>query len=316
MLRNSPVLSLFIAAVLGLGVSIVPIHLQAASDLEQHLRDQYKGKTLVLRNFYRGASLRYDASGQVTGMAVSGDWTVDAVVQIDDVRVSNHRLSIKAKRQHMGWVGGAGFSPVPSPAGKLGKAYEDTKKLRIEADLSPGETTADIADAAFARIFLTPSDHFVELVPDYWKPCMLVGVAGTNSKQYTACRFSPEFLAIPSVGYAPQGEPEAADAATPSTAIKISGAGRGGVTPPKVMYNRDPEFSEEARLAKYQGTIVLSLVVDKSGSPRNIRIVQPLGCGLDLRAVEAVTLWKFKPSMKDSEPVDVEIAVEVSFHLY
>jgi TonB family protein len=90
----------------------------------------------------------------------------------------------------------------------------------------------------------------------------------------------------------------------------------GGVSPPRVIYSVDPEFSEEARKAKYQGTCTLMLVVDASGHPTNIRVASSLGMGLDEKAIEAVKNWRFEPSMKDGHPVRVEIAVEVEFHLY
>jgi len=90
----------------------------------------------------------------------------------------------------------------------------------------------------------------------------------------------------------------------------------GGVSPPRVIYQVDPEFSEEARKAKYQGTCTLMLVVDKAGRPTNIRVASSLGMGLDEKAIEAVKNWRFEPSVKDGHPVNVEIAVEVEFHLY
>ncbi len=90
----------------------------------------------------------------------------------------------------------------------------------------------------------------------------------------------------------------------------------GGVSPPRVIYQVDPEFSEEARKAKYQGTCTLMLVVDTNGRPRNIRVASSLGMGLDEKAIEAVKQWRFEPSQKDGHPVPVEIAVEVEFHLY
>jgi periplasmic protein TonB len=90
----------------------------------------------------------------------------------------------------------------------------------------------------------------------------------------------------------------------------------GGISPPRVIYQVDPEFSEEARKAKYQGTCTLMLVVDTNGRPSNIRVASSLGMGLDEKAIEAVKQWRFEPSMKDNHPVRVEIAVEVEFHLY
>lgn len=90
----------------------------------------------------------------------------------------------------------------------------------------------------------------------------------------------------------------------------------GGVSAPKVVYQPDPEYSEEARKAKFQGTCVLSLVVGPDGRPRDIRIARSLGLGLDEKAIEAVKNWRFEPAIKDGKPVAVAINVEVDFRLY
>ena len=90
----------------------------------------------------------------------------------------------------------------------------------------------------------------------------------------------------------------------------------GGVSAPKAVYAPDPEYSEEARKAKYQGTCVLWLVVGPDGRPRDIRVARTLGLGLDEKAIEAVRTWKFEPAMKDGKPVAVQINVEVEFRLY
>jgi len=90
----------------------------------------------------------------------------------------------------------------------------------------------------------------------------------------------------------------------------------GGVSAPKAIYSPDPEYSEEARKAKYQGVCVLWLVVGPDGRPRDIRVARTLGLGLDEKAIEAVKTWRFEPAMKDNRPVAVQINVEVSFRLY
>src|SRR5579863_1507718 len=90
----------------------------------------------------------------------------------------------------------------------------------------------------------------------------------------------------------------------------------GGVSPPRQIFAPEPEFSEEARKAKYQGVCTLGLIVGTDGRPSNIRVLSSLGMGLDEKAIEAVKNWKFEPAMKDGHPVRVEIAVEVDFHLY
>jgi TonB family protein len=89
-----------------------------------------------------------------------------------------------------------------------------------------------------------------------------------------------------------------------------------GVTPPRPIYSPDPEFSEEARKAKYQGTCTLMIIVGTDGRPTNIRVVNSLGMGLDEKAIETVKTWRFEPGQKDGHAVNVEMAVEVDFHLY
>jgi len=304
-----------------LSIAIFPIHLQSASDVEQDLRDHYKAKIFVLRGFYDGSYLRYDASGQLARSAASGDWTVDGLLKVDDLHVSDHRLSIRATRLHMGWVRDAGFSPLGCPGGKTGEECEKAKMLNLEADFGPSEVTADNADALLAKVFLTPEDHFAELVPDYWKPCVLAGLSGTASKDYEGCTLSPEFVAVPGVALGSDANadpnrmrPEHDDSGSVQPP-RLSRVGQ-GIAPPKPLYQRFPEFNEPARRAKYQGTVTLMLVVDRSGAPTNVHVLRPLGCGLDEKAVRTVEAWRFKPAEKDGEPVDVEIAVEVDFHLF
>jgi TonB family protein len=90
----------------------------------------------------------------------------------------------------------------------------------------------------------------------------------------------------------------------------------GGVSAPKKIYDPDPEYSEEARKAKYQGTCVLYVVVGPDGKPRDIRVQRTLGLGLDEKAIEAVKTWRFEPATKDGKPVAVAINIEVDFRLY
>jgi protein TonB len=93
-------------------------------------------------------------------------------------------------------------------------------------------------------------------------------------------------------------------------------AGTHGVTVPTIVYNPEPSFSEEARKSKTQGVVTLILVVGKDGRPYNIRVGQSLGMGLDEKAIEAVSRWRFRPATFSGQPVATQIAVEVDFHLY
>ncbi|MBI4876941.1 MAG: energy transducer TonB [Acidobacteria bacterium] len=89
----------------------------------------------------------------------------------------------------------------------------------------------------------------------------------------------------------------------------------GGVSAPQLVFKVEPEYSDEARRAKFQGTVVLYVVVDEKGMPRDMKVVRPLGLGLDEKAVEAVTKWRFKPGYKDGRPVAVAATIEVNFRL-
>lgn len=90
----------------------------------------------------------------------------------------------------------------------------------------------------------------------------------------------------------------------------------GGVSAPRVLYDPDPDYSEEARQARYQGTVVLWVVIGPDGRAREVRVQRALGMGLDEKAVEAVRKWRFQPAMKDGQPVAVQVNVEVNFRLY
>jgi len=88
------------------------------------------------------------------------------------------------------------------------------------------------------------------------------------------------------------------------------------VTVPVPYIAPDAEFSDEARRAKYQGVVLVYLIVDKNGNPQNPRVVRALGMGLDEKAIEAVLKYKFHPAMKEGKPVAVPINIEINFRLY
>jgi TonB family protein len=89
----------------------------------------------------------------------------------------------------------------------------------------------------------------------------------------------------------------------------------GGVTAPALISKVEPEYSEEARKAKYQGTVLLYVEVDATGRAQNVRVLHSLGLGLDEKAIEAVKKWKFRPGFKDGRPVTVVANIEVNFRL-
>lgn len=91
----------------------------------------------------------------------------------------------------------------------------------------------------------------------------------------------------------------------------------GDVSAPIAVYTPEAEFSDEARRNKYQGTCLVTFIVDAHGHVVNPRVVRALGEGLDEKAIEAVLKYRFRPALKDGRtPVAVTMSVEVTFNLY
>ena len=90
----------------------------------------------------------------------------------------------------------------------------------------------------------------------------------------------------------------------------------GGVrSPPKLLSKVEPAYSERARHARHEGTVVLKILINALGEVEQAWIVNPLGLGLDDEAIRAVRRWKFEPGTNDGQPVRVAANVEVNFHL-
>jgi len=84
---------------------------------------------------------------------------------------------------------------------------------------------------------------------------------------------------------------------------------------PKLLHSEEPESSEEARKARYSGSVLLAIDVDVNGRVANVRVVKSLGLGLDEKAKEAVLKWRFRPAMAGGRPVTAPAQVQVTFHM-
>ena len=197
--------------------------------------------------------------------------------------------------------GGGGLDPLPASRGNLPRASLDTQIVPPTVVL-PKE---------MPRL---PMDETVVVAPDIKYP--QGGQIGDPSSPFsrwlsngpggpggigTGCCGGIGDSVGPHVGSGPPG---------------IYPAAKGGVTVPQVIYSPEPSFSDEARKSKTQGVVLLMVVVGTDGRPYNIRVQQSLGMGLDEKAIEAVSHWRFRPATFDSQPVATQIAVEVNFRLY
>jgi TonB family protein len=94
-------------------------------------------------------------------------------------------------------------------------------------------------------------------------------------------------------------------------------AGTGGYGYPTCVYCPHPEYSDAAVKAKYQGSVLLMVVIGPDGRAIDIRVAKGLGLGLDEKAIEAVRNWRFKPALgPNGKPAAVSAPIEVTFRLY
>ncbi|MGA8541120.1 MAG: TonB family protein [Terriglobales bacterium] len=265
----------------------------AGQDLEKQVKFDYLEKVLTLRHFYSGEHLKFHSDGSLEGYASVGPWTVDGQIEVEDVHLQGAQLVIKGRRIHRIFDGQTKpLDQLTTVRNQPGKQQKDLEKalqhLKVEIEIELPSQNPDEKDvsAAIHSVFLTGSDSMMDIVPAYWQSYF--------AKQ--------------------EGKPQPAHQATKGP-VSLK-PGRGGVLAPHLTYGPDPDYSDEARKARYMGTIVLSLTVDASGGASDLQIIRPLGLGLDEKAVAAVSSWKFRPGEKDGEPVPVALNVEVNFHLY
>jgi TonB family protein len=270
-------------------------------ELKQYLHDHYVNRIFIIRNFLSGNHLSYDSLGSPTKRALAGDWTETGFVTIgDDPRIEKNHLVLKAQRMIVIFI---------DKRLQL-RAMRDPPRAKIEIELS-GTPSSQSVDAVLSRIFLTSHDSFVDLVPDYWRPCVSSGLAGNDLR----CAFAPELITmLRAKAESPQPPPK--EVSTTPSGDGIFHLDHASISPPKATYAPEPQFTEAARALNFQGRLSVALVVYKDGRPGNFRIVQPLGAGLDARAIQEEQNWRFRPAKKNGEPVAVDIVVETDFSRY
>lgn len=114
-------------------------------------------------------------------------------------------------------------------------------------------------------------------------------------------------------GIGPNNGPSAGDG--PGGRIAGGQSSLGLFRPPIVVQKVEPEFTEEARKARLQGTVILVADIDERGRVQNVRLRVGLGLGLDERAIEAVAKWRFRPATQNGKPIRQPAVIEVHFHL-
>ena len=257
-------------------VGSIPIWAQTGS-VQDQLNSTYKGKILLLRNFYSRTDLEYDQNGILLSGANSGPWTL-AYVEITGVTVSTQSIEVVGNRLGTLFQNG---KPRPVMIGKL--------KIHIARPVSNVDTEAALYPI-FRKILIEPGEDLRPLLPDYWRYYL----TGTDSQARSAAW-------------------EATLEKSKVVPLKPAIAPTGAPIPPKAVHMQDPKYTKEAESCHIEGRSVLGVVVDTTGSAVDIAILEPLGMGLDEQAVLALKQWKFRPSTLNGQPVPVHINVEINF---
>lgn len=268
-----------------------------AASLNDDLRSKYQGKVVMLRNFYCGRDLKFDAQGELLGGGRAGAWTLCRDIRITHIDIRDRQLKISGQRIYLARGSKqTEFQDVtanePDEA-KRNKRFKDlfhNQEVSIEAQLLPNADAAGI-QGALDRLFYTSEQEFSEALPDLWK-CFF-----PTKGEEDICSMAPK------------------SRTTQLTDSQVERVG-GGVKAPRALQQPDPSFDDEARMAKFQGVTVLNIVVDRVGEVKQVRVTRPLGMGLDEQAAATVSTWKFAPAEREGKPVAVQVSVEVSFNLY
>lgn len=256
-----------------------------AQSSEADLRVRLVGKALYLRGVWVEENLDFDGTGKPEDRYTPGPFTL-AGVKVLKVHLAGGKLVVDAQR-----VGIAFEKDRPRrmelTRGERGVFRVTHKPLLMRVTVA-APVSGDFGSALDA-IFTDKLADLVPGMPEMWK-----GYADQCVVQ--AC---------------PGGMPKQVPAAE-RPAYKVGGA----VSPPKVVSMKEPQFNETARDIQYSGKVLVYLQVDTEGHPTLVRVVHPIGMGLDEEAVKAVQNYVFKPAMENGVPVRVEMNVEVNFQIF
>jgi TonB family protein len=173
------------------------------------------------------------------------------------------------------WVGFESYKPNQMPS----KPIPLGKPIKVEIRLEHALASVQEAETILNRVFLLGRDAW-----EHWLP---------------ECRRSGFMDEAPVTTLGSDGKSNDQDK----------------TTPPVVTYMSDPEFSDEARAARFQGTVVMDVIIDKRGSASKITVTRAIGMGLDLKAMESVSHWKFQPATRKGQPIAAKASMEVSFRM-
>ena len=288
----------------------------ASTQEAENALKEFEGKVLIFRHPLHDDSLRYDAEGKVLKGGPEESWTTNGGLLIDRIELTPEKISIAGRRIFVLF-------------GKKGLVLLEFKRLKgrgtpplspsIKTEISLGQpvNSAEQARTVLSRIFALNTADLFDSLPDFWRRYLAGHLRYDSSlKQdeefYWNDHIEERLIPVQSVEPTAKSSPADADAEKPVFHVGKDDQ----VKAPEAKFTPAPAYSEIAQYEKYQGIVVLNVVVGSDGSVHNVRLLRPLGMGLDEIARDTVQTWRFRPATHNKEPVAVEMNIEAAFDLY
>ena len=279
-----------------LGLSLLATPTPAiAGNLDNVIFSEYPNRILTLRHFYGGERLHLYGDGTLVDDAPAGTWTTDSEVEVKDATLNGSLLTIRGRRisrlydsktkQFVDAL--ALIATFPEKNQKDVEKALRKRQVEIRIEMPPTPDPKEIPETLHA-VFLAPGEPESRIAPPFYRDFYAAGEGRSKPREL------------------------------PVGVLRVTAIdGKAGkVKAPLAIFTPDPVYSEEARIIKFQGTIIIELIVNSDGSVRDPQILQPLGAGLDDKAIAAASQWKFEPATRDGQPVPVALSIEVDFKLY
>jgi TonB family protein len=228
--------------------------------------------------------LHFDARGQPTRSESGEPWTTCGLFQARKLHVKANRVDIDGERVIV--------ALNPASPGKTLSLVPLDRDVHVTIDLPASISSAGQLNEFLTRIFF-PDDLLQPRINAAWKADLdLSEELDEISKRVPNAR----------VGMLAGDRP-------------VYLAGLSSVTRPKAIYKLEPRYSAKALFKRVSGTVRVRIVVNEKGFPEILEVVQHLREDLDLRALAAVSQWRFEPAVKDGQAVAVMVVVAAKFRV-
>jgi TonB family protein len=277
---------------------------------------QFEGKTLILRHSLQRDSQKYDAQGNVLTKAEEGSCTVYGGVLIDHIAVTQETLRVEGRRIFFL------FSDNGLILYELHKLKGERKppistNVVVEIKLEHPMDSDQQAQSILEKVFALNTKDLLHILPEVWRDYIKNHLVSYDASQKSDAEFhwrkqrGARSEAVVDAKPYPNSDDEVPDTDKPIFHIGEDD----NVKPPQAKFTPAPDYPAIAQYEKYQGIVVLSIIVGKDGKVYRPHLLRPLGMGLDEIALVRVQTWRFQPSTHKGEPAVVEMNVEVAFNL-